>query len=68
MKVAQILRRMFPTASAIAELHAMAKKQQEHLDYQMGWINHLLDFQGKLLKRIQHLEDLSKIEQGLGPK
>jgi hypothetical protein len=68
MKATQILRRMFPTAAAIAELHAIAKNQQERLDYQMDWINHLLDFQGQLLKRIQHLEDLSKVEQGLGPK
>jgi hypothetical protein len=68
MKAIQILRRMFPTAAAIAELHAIAKHQQERIDYLMDWINHLLDFQGQLQKRIQRLEDLSKTEQGLGPK
>ena len=68
MKAIHILRRIFPTAAAIAELHVVNQSQQRQLDYQMDWINHLLDFQGQLLKRIQYLEDKIKVEQGLGPK
>ena len=59
---------MFPTAAAIAGLHAIAKNQQMQLEYQMNWINHLLNFQCQLQKRIQYLEDKIKLEQGLGPK
>lgn len=68
MKAVHILRRVLPTAFAIAELHAITKKQQERLDYQMGWIDYLLIFQGQLLERIKRLEDRIKVEQGLGPK
>lgn len=64
----RILARIFPNAAATTDAQKRLKNHEQRLDYQMEWINHLLDYQGKLLKRIEQLEDAIKMPQGLGDK